>query len=299
MQKRTRLALIAGLTLVLALEGSAASLSADNFIAATVWRSIDVKLGGLSGLELSDDGHSFTAISDRSGWTKGRITRDTGGRITGLVATAAAPLKDSNAQPLEGHRGDSEGLAIAPNGDAFVSFEGKGAARIMRFADMSAPGHDLPRDMAFHRLRQNAALEALAIDAQGRLYTLPESPRGEGPYPVFRYQSGKWDSRLTLPRDAGFEAVGADFGPDGRFYLLERAFHGIFGFASRVRSFAMTPAGFADERLEMQSRAGRHDNLESISLWRDAAGGIRMTLLSDDNFFWAQRTEIVEYHVVP
>lgn len=299
MQKRSRLALIAGLTLVLALEGSAASLSADNFIAATVWRSTDPKLGGLSGLELSADGRSFTAISDRGGWTTGKITRDATDRITGLEARAVALMKDTNGQPFETPRGDSEGLAVGPKGDIYVSFEGKGAARVMRFSDLAEPGTDLPPAPEFKRLRLNAALEALAIDAQGRLYTLPESPREAGPYTVFRYQNGRWDSQLSLPRDAEFEAVGADFGPDGRFYLLERAFHGVFGFASRVRSFALGADGFGDARLEMQSHTGRHDNLESIALWRDASGGLRMTLLSDDNFFWAQRTEIVEYRVLP
>ena len=299
MQKRSRLALIAGVTLTLALEGSAASLSSDNFIAAIVWHSTDAKLGGLSGLEISTDGRSFTAISDRAGWVKGQIRRDKSGNITGLVASKVSPLNDTDGKALQGHRADSEGLAIGKDGTTFISFEGKGSARVMRYSSLSSAGKELPSAPEFGQLRLNAALEALAIDAQGRLYTLPESPRGDGPFPVFHFRNGEWDNRLSLPRSKDFEAVGADFGPDGRFYLLERSFHGIFGFASRVRSFALTPAGFSDERLEMQSHAGRHDNLESIALWRDDSGGIRMTLLSDDNFFWAQRTEFVEYRVLP
>ena len=46
----------------------------------------------------------------------------------------------------------------------------------------------------------------------------------------------------------------------------------------------------------MQTRTFRHDNLEGISVWR-APDGLRMTLISDDNYRWMQRTEIVEYRV--
>ncbi|WP_028913820.1 esterase-like activity of phytase family protein [Pseudorhodobacter ferrugineus] len=297
MQKRPRLALVAMLA-VLALDSSAATLHASNFIGSYIWRSRDPNHGGFSGLELSADGSRFTVIGDRAGWTIGQITRDGRGHITKITAAPVADLKDSDGRPLPANRADSEGLAIAPNGQAFVSFEGIGTARIMTFSTLSKPGKDLPRPPEFATLRKNGALEALAIDAKGTLYTLPESPRGSGPYPVFRYAKGKWDQTLTLPRSKDFDAVGADFGPDGRFYLLERGFHGIFGFSSRVRSFALTAKGFADQRVELQTAPATHDNLESISVWRDAAGDIRMTMIADDNFFWAQRTEVVEYRVI-
>lgn len=46
----------------------------------------------------------------------------------------------------------------------------------------------------------------------------------------------------------------------------------------------------------MQSELGRHDNLEGLSVWRDAQG-LRLTMVSDDNFMFFQRTEFVEYRV--
>lgn len=296
MQKRPRLALVAMLV-VLALDSSAATLHASNFIGSYIWHSRDPNHGGFSGLELSADGSRFTVISDRVGWTTGQIIRDSRGHITKITAAPVVDLYDTNARPLRGNRADSEGLAIAPNGQAFVSFEGTGTARIMTFASLSKSGKDMRRPPEFATLRKNGALEALAIDAKGALFTLPESPRGSGPYPVYRYANGKWDQTLTLPRNKDFDAVGADFGPDGRFYLLERGFHGIFGFSSRVRSFALTAKGFTDQRVELQTAPATHDNLEGISVWRDAAGDIRLTMIADDNFFWAQRTEVVEYRV--
>ncbi|MGO4909608.1 esterase-like activity of phytase family protein [Pseudorhodobacter sp. W20_MBD10_FR17] len=297
MQKRTRLALIACLGCIAALDGSAAPLEAPNYIDSFVWRSQDPAHGGFSGLEISDDGLSFTVLSDRAGWTHGTITRDADSHISSVTAAPVAPLLDTDNRPPRGNRGDSEGLAIAPNGTVFVSFEG--TARVMQFSSLSKSGKDIPRAPAFKTLSRNSALEALAVDTKGVLYTLPEIPHGGDTFPIYRYQSGKWDEALSLPRNPEFDAVGADFGPDGRFYLLERGFHGIMGFSSRVRSFALGANGFGDARLELQTAAGTHDNLEGLAVWRDKAGFIRLTMISDDNFLWVQRTEIVEYRVLP
>ena len=296
----SRRTLIGGMAIMLALEGSAASLFPANFIGSYVWRSDDPKHGGFSAIELSHDGAQFTAISDRAGWTTGQITRDAAGLITAINAAPVASLLDTGGQPLGGLRADSQGLAIAANGQIFISFEGKGAARVMAFESLSKPGRDLPIPREFTTFRTNAALEALAIDLAGALYTLAESPRGSGPHAVFRYANGTWAQTLTLPRNKNFDPVGADFGPDGRLYLLERGFHGVLGFSSRVRSVAVTPSAlgataFTDARTELETTPGMHDNLEGISVWRDGAGDIRLTMIADDNFLWLQRTEVVEY----
>ncbi len=295
----SRRTLIAGVVMMLALEGSAASLYPANFIGSYVWRSDDPRHGGFSALELSANGAQFTAVSDRAGWTTGQITRDGDGHITAISAAPVANLQDTNAKHLSDTRADPEGLAIAADGQIFISFEGKASARVMAFDSLSKPGHDLPSPPEFATMRLNAALEALAIDDTGALYTIPESPRGSGPLPVFRYANGKWTQTLTLPRSKSFDPVGADFGPDGRFYLLERGFHGVLGFSSRVRSFALTATAFTDARTELQTIAGTHDNLEGIAVWRDGAGDIRLTMIADDNFMWLQRTEVVEYRARP
>ena len=94
-------------------------------------------------------------------------------------------------------------------------------------------------------------------------------------------------------RCSAFLPVGADVGPDGRFYLLERDFTGV-GFRTRIRSFA---PDFTGERLLLEAANATHDNLEGISVWTDPEGDLRLTLISDDNFRFFQRTEIVEYRL--
>ena len=87
-----------------------------------------------------------------------------------------------------------------------------------------------------------------------------------------------------------------DIGPDGRLYLLERAFDG-FGFRTRVRSFAMTGGDLGPGRVLVQSTLREFDNLEGLGVWRDGSGAIRLTMISDDNFRRFQSTQFVEFAV--
>ncbi|MDZ4134183.1 MAG: esterase-like activity of phytase family protein, partial [Paracoccaceae bacterium] len=171
-------------------------------------------------------------------------------------------------------------------------------ARVLRYANLAGPAENLPDHPDFRRMRANSALEALAIDARGTLYTLPEqSGSAQSPFPVYRFRNGAWDKPFSIARRGGFLPVAADFGPDGRFYLLERQFRGIAGFASRVRRFDIGQTGISGETTVLETPSGRHDNLEGLSVWRDVTGAIRLTMVSDDNFMFFQRTEIVEYRV--
>jgi hypothetical protein len=71
--------------------------------------------------------------------------------------------------------------------------------------------------------------------------------------------------------------------------VLERALEGL-GFKSRVRVFGLDGSGGT---TVFESQTGVHDNLEGLSV-RAGRDGIVMTMISDDNFRFFQRTEIVE-----
>jgi hypothetical protein len=267
------------------------------YLGSHVWRLDDPAFGGFSGLELEADGLGFTTVSDRATLWTGQLQRDGEGRITGVTRLSGPHrLHDSTGKPLRGENADPEGLAIAPDGAIHLSFEG--LHRVARYATPDSPAERLPRPEAFKRFQRNSSLEALAFGPDGALYTLPERSGAKGqPFPVFRYRKGEWDQPFTLPRDGNWLPVGADFGPDGRLYLLERDFWGLLGFLTRVRVFALGPTGFTGGEVLVQTAASRHDNLESIAVWRDGTGAIRLTMISDDNFRLFQRTEFVEYRL--
>jgi hypothetical protein len=100
-----------------------------------------------------------------------------------------------------------------------------------------------------------------------------------------------------LPRDGDFLPTGADFGPYGKLYILEREFHGLMGFASRLRRYEVTNAGLGAAEVMFESPIGFHDNLESVAIWRDGAGHLRATLVADDNFLPFLSSGLVEYQL--
>lgn len=256
------------------------------------WREPWETFGGFSGIRLSEDGTGFTTITDRAHWATGTLERRDG-RIVGVRTTEHGRLRGVDGQRLRGEDVDSEGLALDAEGRAYISFEG--FHRIRRYDRLRGAARAIPGHPDFPGLQHNSGLEALAIDADGTLYAIPErSGALDRPFPVYRLRDGAWDKRLRIRRDGSFLPVDADFGPDGRLYLLERDFTWI-GFATRVRSFAIGPDGIEDERTLLRTRFGELDNMEGMSVWRDPEGRTRVTLISDDNFFPLQRTIIAEY----
>jgi hypothetical protein len=263
------------------------------FGSRAVWSESDPRFGGYSGVVLAPDGGSLLAVSDKGTWIRADIDR-TDGRIDAVHATAIGDLHEISGARLEGETTDAEGLAVDAQGRAYVSFEA--FHRVRRYDDIDGPAADVPSHPDFRTFQLNSALETVALDADGTLYAVPErSGAWERPFPVYRFRDGSWDRDLSLRRDGTFLAVDGDFGPDGRFYLLERDFGWLKGFATRVRRFTLGPDGFQDEVTLLQTPFGELDNMEGISTWRDEDGRIRVTLISDDNFFPLQRTMLVEY----
>lgn len=294
MLRRSRVALGAALAICLAIASQAGPAGQALFVGSFVWRDADLDFGGFSGIEVSDDGARFVVISDRAQTTQGQFLRKDG-RITGVSSDPLRPLRGIKAEIQPQHRADAEGLAILGNGPRFVSFEG--FHRVWSY-DTPDVARWLPRPQDFNGFAGNGGMEALAIDDRGWLYTLPErSGALTRDFPIYRYRDGVWDQPFDLRRDGGFLPVGADFGPDGLFYLLERQFTGL-GFRSRVRRFDLTETGITGGDILLETSVGVHDNLEGLAVWCDSDGQVRLTMISDDNFMFFQRTEFVEY-VVP
>lgn len=260
------------------------------FLGSFDWSIDDPAFGGFSGIEVSDDGADFIALSDRGAMLRGTFLRRDHA-IIGITAQPMQRLRGAFGIPLDRANSDSEGLAVGPDGQLFISFESKHGLR--SFGTGDAPASGLITSPAFDEMQKNASLEALAIGPDGALYTLPErSGRATLPFPVFRFHNGNWDQPFAIPRRGYFLPAGADIGPDGLLYILERDFIGV-GFRNRVRRFALDGSG---EEVILETGLRTHDNLEGISVWQDT-DGLRITMISDDNFGRFQRTEVVEYRL--
>ncbi len=274
----------------IALFCAAPAVAQTTLIGSYVWDVDDPRFGGFSGIEVTDDGQGFFALSDRGSFALGEFTR-ANGAITGIMLDDLRLLNGTDGLPLPRLESDSEGLALGADGSLYVSFESTPGVRRFTSFDQPAGPHLASPD--FEGMQTNASLEALAIAPDGTLFTLPErSGAAKRAFPVFRLKNGVWDQPFAVPRTGPFLVSGADIGPDGKLYILERDFVGV-GFRNRVRRFALDGT---EEETVLETGILTHDNLEGISVWQDAQG-LRMTLISDDNFRTFQRTELVEYRL--
>lgn len=252
--------------------------------------------GSFSGLELSADGSRFAVVADKGFYATGVLER-VDGEITGVILQDNGPLLDPSGDPVRARNIDAEGLTMTPDGTLWVSFEAN--HRVWGYTDFNLAAQETSRVPNYAKLQNNSSLETLASDPEGRLYTIPErSGKLTRPFPVYRYQTGRWAEVLTIPRRGKYLVVGAEFGPDGWFYLLERHFNG-FAFRTRIRRFLLDEDKVQTEQTLLESPLGRYDNLEGIDVWQDAQGNIRITCISDDNYNFFQHTEFVEFVLHP
>jgi hypothetical protein len=278
------------LSLMILLAGAGPAVAGTTYLGTYVWAGPGPRFGGFSAIEVQPDGLHFLVLSDRAMMIDGVFER-ADGLITGVTEAGRHLVRDIKGDAMVGRWADSEGLAVAPDGQIYMSFEGLPRVRVQN--GVEGGPRLLPAPAEFQAMQENAALEALAIGPDGAIYTIPErSGRQDRPFPVYRFQAGQWDVPFSIPRREEFLISGADIGPDGLLYVLERDFTGL-GFRTRVRRFDLTGGG---EEVLLETDTGTHDNLEGISVWADNLG-MRITMISDDNFRFFQETQIVEYRV--
>lgn len=256
------------------------------------WRDTDPRFGGLSALHVAADGGTALALGDRGlGW-RADLVRDVAGHLTGLVPkgpVALAAPEGSGSEPR-----DMEAMAIGPDGSIHIALEGK-PARVERHSPGSnGPAQQVPSHPDFATFPVNTGPEALSIDPQGRLVLIPEQPR-DGGFPIYRLEGDRWRIISRIAQRDGFVPVGAAHGPDGALYLLERWFRRPF-FASRVSRVDLSSGGpVAPAATIIQTAPGEMDNLEGISVGAGQGNRLRISCVSDNNFNWLLRSELVEW----
>ncbi len=294
MRRRFSLGLIAALGLTGLVWAQDTALPGPGFVGSFNLKSLGVE--GLSALWLSPDGLRVMLLSDRSFGATGRITRGADGQITQVDLADPIPLRGRDGRELRRGQMDSEGLAVGPTGEVFISVEGP--ARVFRSAKLGASMQQIGRPRDFGTLPSNGSLEALAIGPDGTLYTLPETEATDlTPFPLFAYRDGRWITIAQVLRSDEFLPVAADVGPDGQLYILFRSFSALTGFSTLLQRFTLTKADLGLPVTLIKTGPGTHGNLEGLAVWRDPKGRLTASMVSDDNGIFLQNAELVEYHL--
>lgn len=287
---------VTGAALLLALafavrEGSGAPSA--GLLSRLDWREGSPEFGGLSGLALQEDGRTLFAVSDKGFLFQARLSRNPDGRLTGATLLSAARFLDNFGVPADGFKSDAEAVRIAGDGTVLVAFESY--ARVARFTPpdmMPTPLHVWDR---FRALWGNGGMEGLALDDKGRILAVLETARPDGGYRTLSYRGTSWEEGPALSSDGAFDATDADFGPDGRLYVLERSFSILRGYRTRISAYPPSGEGFARPEVVLLTMAGAWGDFEGMDVWTDPAGRLVATLVTDNNFLPLSPTTIAEF----
>lgn len=292
-----------------ALQDSARTrFGALEFRGGLILTSSDRRFGGLSAFRVAPDGARFLALSDRGDWFRGRIVyRD--GRPIGLDAVETAPVLGPDGRPVAARRWfDTESLAEI-NGTLYVGIER--ANQILRFEyardGLAARGVPIAVPPGVRALVHNGGLECLVAPPRGQplagtLIAISEKSLDEqGNMRAFLI-GGSRPGHFAVLRSADFDVTDCAVTPRGDLLILERRFSLALGVAMRIRRMPLTliaPGALVDGPVLIEADgAYQIDNMEGLSVHRNAAGEIILTLISDDNFSRLQRTLLLQFALV-
>jgi hypothetical protein len=265
--------------------------------------------GGLSGIRLDAKGEHFIAISDHGAWFTGRIRYD-GRNMVGLDNVEAAPMLNAEGRPITEKRNWYDSESIALDG-SFVYVGLERVNQLMRF-DFSkgftrARGEVLPLPAAARKLPYNKGLEALVFVPKGQPLAgtlLAFSERGldrDGNLIAFLI-GGPTPGQFSVRRTDNFDISDAVLLASGELLILERKFSWFTGVNIRIRAIplkSIAPNALVDGPALFAADLGHEiDNMEGIDAHVTADGETVLTLVSDDNFSFLQRTLLLQFTLV-
>lgn len=255
------------------------------------------KLGGVSGLLVEDE--DFLAVTDSGSWVTGRLLLD-GERLVGVEDVSLAPRIDTDGKPITTKtRGDAEALAAAP-GTMYVLVESTRELLAYPADGLTVDTEATPQKVALSAEERRvgaAGWESLAIRPDGTLLAIAEGRDGNAKQtPAFLL--GK--RRFAFARRDGYAITDAAMLPGGDMILLERRYLGGLDVSMRVRRIgadALNGKGLADGPVLLEADfSAEIDNMEALAAEvRD--GEIVLTLASDDNHSFWQRTLMLRFRV--
>ena len=277
------------------------------FLAGFELTSPDGRFGGLSGLAISPDGATLSAVTDTGHWITMPLTHD-GNQLKSPTSARLTPLQSHQGAPLSGKRDtDAEGLTIDPqSGATYISFERH--HRITRLTENDRVEIVVAQE-ALGALTNNKGLEALTFfkapgSDQTQLLALSEGSLDEdGNFKGFlrTLEPGAPLSAVSVKARAPFNPTDVTQLPDGDLLLLERRYSPAGGVGVQIRKIPGADAkanALLDGPVILQA-SNRYsiDNMEGIATRTANDGKQLVYLMSDDNFNPLQRTLLLQFEM--
>ncbi len=264
------------------------------------------RFGGFSGLWRSANGSDLVAVTDNGFWLTAKVaSRD--GRLTGLDQAEIAPILGASGKPLHRSRYyDTESLCIA-DGVAYLGIER--THDVLRFdwatEGVMARARIVPVPREVKRLPDNRGLEAIGVVPAGQalagaVVAIAERS-GADDEPTLGVIFGRQPGLFQVIRHDGYDITDLAFLPDGDLLLLERWYRPLRGVGMRIRrvpAASLKAGAVLDGPYLITADLGQEiDNMEGLAVHLEGSKTI-LTLISDDNFSFLQRTVMLEFALV-
>jgi hypothetical protein len=256
------------------------------------------RLHGLSDLKIDARG-GLTAVGDDGELFRARLVLDQDGRLADLAKATLERLTGLDGQPLSGKaQADAEGVALWPNGDLMVSFERD--HRIWLYPAGGGSPRPVPRPQV--AMPDNAGMEGLSlapaagadaywVGVEGGEVFLCHLATACAPMPGLPQPEPGW--RLSALAET----------PAGQLVLLHQRFSPLTGLRNHLllieepRAEAPRAPRVAGDLTVAPPETA--DNFEGVAPVTRPDGGLRLYLLSDDNFSNQERTLLLAFDWQP
>ncbi|WP_057463515.1 esterase-like activity of phytase family protein [Pseudovibrio sp. POLY-S9] len=280
------------------------------FLGGLELSSSNGRFGGYSGLLTLNSGSDIIAVSDRGHWLRGELSQTSRGKPLKLLGAETATLLDSKGRNLKRtYRADTEGLSIGGSANTpriFVSHEGKGG--IMTYPLNLKTGEERAKHLLIPKeirgLAKNKSLESVAVappnsPLSGAIITIAE--RGKS----LKHNRPAWiiggprPGKFWIGKQGNYDVTDAAFLPNGDLLILERLFNLSEGLGMRIRQLDgsnLRPDHLhTGKTLLTADFSYQIDNMEALSVHMNAFGETVLSLMSDDNRSFLQRTLLLRF----
>lgn len=291
-------------------EASRMRFGSLEFLGGLTLTSRNPAFGGWSGLRSFDHGRRLLAIGDEGSWLVARLDTDPVGRPLALRDATIAPFLDENRHPVRGKwNRDAESLALRPadgGWQAWVGFERNHRILAYRAASpeelLRAPGRPVPVPPDVRALPTNEGLEALADRPGGGLLAIAETASPNTTSNPGWFLDGRDVRRFRLAAHDRFAVTDAAFTPSGDLLVLQRRLawwgHPEMRLVRVAAHDLVADRTIEPEVLLTGGAFDEIDNMEGLAVDVAPDGAAIVTLISDDNFFWLQRTVLLRFRLL-